>query len=147
MSKFEKLENYEIPGFNHPARAKQLILFEDMPIGHTDYDAVCEYHNMAWLIYEVKKHGTGLDLGQRLALERDVEDKAKAGKWSIGIVVEHSVKNPDDPIWLKDCIVKEIKICNNPWREITHPMTASEFEKKCLYHLDNGDIESMMKWV
>ena len=65
-------------------RAKQLISFEGMELDEkvwpTDFDAVIEWRNSAWLVFEVKLGDAPVPKGQRLALERYVQDIGKAGK-------------------------------------------------------------------
>lgn len=90
-------------------RARQLIEFDDLTYGRaapTDIDAIYEGHNGFWVVFEVKGEGVPLPTGQRLCLERAVNDFEKAGKNAVAIVAEHRVYNPDNPIKLAQCTVR-----------------------------------------
>lgn len=89
-------------------RFNQPLLFEGLDHGNlypTDIDAVLEYKNKGYLFFEVKGKDKELSTGQKLALERLVNDTGE-NKLSIAVVVEHNVSDPEEEIKLKDCIVK-----------------------------------------
>ena len=91
-------------------RSQQVIDFSNMKynkITPTDIDFAIEYHSKAWIIGEVKYQSAELPFGQRLAIERFVQDVTKAGKYAIAFVVEHNVHNVDEDIMLDDCPVRE----------------------------------------
>lgn len=77
----------------------------------TDLDGYIEYQNKAWILFELKGEGAELPFGQRLALERMVDDLSKTGKYSIGFVAEHKDIPPDD-IDAKEAIIKEYRHLN-----------------------------------
>ena len=74
----------------------------------TDIDGLMEYHDRAIIIYEVKSVGAEVPYGQRLALERIVNDCFKAGKIALAAVLEHTVYDTTKPVYVRDCAVREI---------------------------------------
>ena len=123
---------------------KQLIHFDGMvynrsgkpdstgKISPTDIDGCMELNDKAWLIYEVKRVGTDISTGQRIALERLTEDLAKTGKYVICIIGEHNAKSANDLIYLKDCKVRQMKIGSKPWREPDFDYTVKEATDRAL---------------
>lgn len=90
-------------------RARQLIRFEGIRYGKitpTDIDALIEYHNQAYIFIEVKHLYKQLDLGQRLALQRMVDDATKAGKIATAFVLEHDITNPVEDVYLSKCKIR-----------------------------------------
>ena len=87
-----------------PARMKQLVSFTGMTIENkgncypTDIDGLIEYHDKGYVFFEVKHRNAAMPYGQRLALQRMVEDASRIGKTSIAIVCEHTVDNPLIPV-------------------------------------------------
>lgn len=125
--------------FDNESRARQLIRFDGMNIGKlcfTDFDAVMEYRNKAWLVFEVKHGDKAVPIGQRLALERFVDDVEAKGKHAVAAVVEHCVGDYRQDIYLRDCIVRNVYVSRErAWRPPTHRMTAK------------GMLESYIKWI
>lgn len=112
-------------------RARQLISFEGMDLGPrmwpTDFDAVIEWKDRAWLLFEVKHGDKAVPLGQRLALERFVRDVWHGGKKAVAAVVEHHVADPNDDVRLADCQVREVFVGGEfRWRAARCHMTARE---------------------
>ena len=69
-------------------RGRQLLRFDGLKWGNitpSDIDGIVEFHDSVWVICEVKLGKKDLPLGQRLTLERFVNDTTKAGKHSIAI--------------------------------------------------------------
>jgi len=91
--------------FDSRDRAKQLISFGKIPA--TDIDALIEYRDEGYIIIEVKYEGKEIKTGQRLALERMVNDTAKAGKKSIAIIAGHDIKNSNEDVKLANCKVRK----------------------------------------
>ena len=61
--------------YRHPARARQLLLFDGMQYGNitpTDIDATIEYKDRARIFVEVKGKSKDVPTGQRLLLQRFV---------------------------------------------------------------------------
>lgn len=112
-------------------RAKQLIRFDGMQLGAkvwpTDFDAVIEWKDKAWLLFEVKHSDALFPLGQRLALERFVADVWKSGKAAMAAVVEHDVADAGKDVFLADCQVREIFVGGEfKWRAPRRRITARE---------------------
>jgi len=122
-------------------RAKQLISFEGIEYGErlwpTDIDALIEWHDKAWLIFEVKIWDKDVPYGQKLALERFVKDASRAGKEAIAVVVEHHLTNPDEDVTLADCTVREIFVSGeHRWRPTSEPMTAQELADSYITYIE-----------
>lgn len=100
-----------------PAAYRQILSFDGMEyqngIRPTDIDGVLETGN-AYLFYEVKFSGSPVKRGQRLWMERAVMDVSKGGKDALAIIADHYTKDPETPVYLKDCIVREIYWCRMP---------------------------------
>lgn len=96
----------------NPYYARQLIDFQglelDGGIYPTDLDALIEYHDTEYILLEVKFEKTKVPYGQRLALQRMVDDFTKVGKRAVAIVAEHDDINPREPIIAANCSVREI---------------------------------------
>lgn len=64
-------------------RRKQLVDFSGIRIGNitpTDCDGLIEYHDKAYIIFEIKYRDAEVPHGQRLALQRSIDDFKRAGK-------------------------------------------------------------------
>lgn len=96
----------------HPKRMKQLVDFVglelDSGIYPTDIDGLIEYKDSEYIIIEVKHRNAKVPRGQRLALQRMVDDFTKAGKNSVAIVCEHSVDDANKPVIMAKCRVREL---------------------------------------
>lgn len=91
----------------------------------TDFDAVMEYRDIAWILFEVKHGNKPVPTGQRIAIERFVKDTQRSGKLAVATVVEHYVDNPARDIYLRDCLVRSVYASGElVWRPPKHPMTA-----------------------
>lgn len=111
-------------------RARQLISFAGMPEGVTDIDGFTEYHDFVRIWFEVKNGDKDSPLGQKLALQRLVDDSKKAGKFAMAMIVEHYVDDPLQDIPLKDCNVREIYTTfNGKWRPPREQITAGQLQK------------------
>lgn len=98
---------------NNPNQMKQLIDFKGLELDHenmypTDIDGLIEYHDSEYIIFEVKHEKAPVPLGQRLALERMIDDFTKAGKRAVAIICEHHVDNPNEVIDAAKCNVREL---------------------------------------
>jgi hypothetical protein len=62
----------------------------------TDIDAILDYGNKGWVLVECKVKGNPLPYGQKLALERMVNDFAKAEKPALLVVAEHETPINED---------------------------------------------------
>lgn len=61
-----------------------------------------------YIILEVKHRGAAVPYGQRLAIERMVDDFTTVGKSAVAIICEHQVDDPDKPVVAAYCKVREI---------------------------------------
>lgn len=129
--------------FKNPDRGRQLILFDGIRYGNiapTDFDAVIEYKNRIWLIFEVKLADKGLPKGQRLALERLIKDIGKAGKHGIAMVCEHHVLDPLQNVVLADCMVREVYTTETQrWVPLRRPFGVATVANSYLRHYE-GDL-------
>ena len=116
--------------YRNPERGRQLILFDGLQYGDmspTDIDGILDGKNRIWLIFEAKLADAPMRKGQRLTLERLVQDAGKAGKHGIAMVVEHEVYDEKENIVLADCVVREIYTTEHPhWWPPYKPMTTKE---------------------
>ena len=83
----------------NPKRMKQLIDFKGLELDNgiypTDIDGLIEYHDSEYILLEVKHKDARVPYGQRLAIQRMVDDFTKAGKKAVAIVCEHKVDDTD----------------------------------------------------
>lgn len=96
---------------NNRARAKQLRDFRGLLFGNitpTDIDGHIEYHDKGHIFIETKLNDTPLPYGQRLALERLIDDLNKI-KPSIGIIASHNEDDPNQDINVANTIVSEFR--------------------------------------
>ena len=116
--------------FNNFDRGRQLVLFDGIKYGRmmpTDFDAVIEYKNLMWIIFEVKSEGKALPKGQRLSLERFIKDVKKAGKHGIVIVAEHNETDPLKSVIMANCKVREVYTTEGlHWDKLDRPFRAKE---------------------
>lgn len=86
-------------------RAKQLISFEGLQYGHgspTDVDGLLEFDNKVFVFFELKHRNAVMPQGQKLALERIINNLDLAGKKSVLFVASHSVDNPEQKVFAAD---------------------------------------------
>jgi hypothetical protein len=91
-------------------RFNQPIVFnglQDGVISPTDIDFVFEVDNKFLLIGECKVEGKDLTIGQKLVLQRLVDNWTAAGKLAIAYYVTHNF-HPDDDVILSDCNVHSV---------------------------------------
>ena len=96
----------------NPSRMKQLIDFRglelDGGIYPTDIDGLIEYRNSEYILIEAKHNKAKVPTGQRIAMQRMVDDFTKDGKLAVAIVCEHNIDNAKEPIILSKCCVREL---------------------------------------
>lgn len=128
------MEQAERGVYQHPERAKQLILFKGLEYGNitpTDFDGVIEYHDKFWIMYEVKCANAPFKTGQKLALERFINMASKAGKYGIALVAEHNVSDVTQSVILEDCKVRLIYTTESlKWQKPETEMTVKEISDK-----------------
>ncbi len=114
--------------FDNVARARQLVVFDGMKmrgIAPTDVDAVVEYKDAAWMVFEVKRRGKPVPTGQRVAMERFVRDMWRVGKAAFAAVVENDVDDPREDVDLAKCEVRAVYMGGEfEWRRPRRKMTA-----------------------
>lgn len=99
-------ENAQRGSIAYRGRAKQLIDYSGLKYGRvtpTDIDGLIEYHDRCFVLYEFKYRDTELPIGQRIALERIVDNLNKP---AILIVAEHDTGTRAD-IQADVCKVRE----------------------------------------
>lgn len=102
----------------NPKRMKQLIDFKGLELDNgiypTDIDGLIEYHDSEYILLEVKHKDARVPYGQRLAIQRMVDDFTKAGKKAVAICKvrelyyggEHKWRPPDSPMNVRQAIDK-----------------------------------------
>lgn len=93
------------------ARARQIISFEGMKYGNgspTDIDALIEWKDRAYILMEFKLRGAELPGGQKLALQRMIDDFERAGKLATLLVCEHEVDDPEQDVIAREAMVRQV---------------------------------------
>lgn len=114
----------------NPKRMKQLINFGGLELDNermypTDIDGLIEYRNSEYIILEVKHENARVPYGQRLALQRMVDDFTKAGKRAVAIVCEHQENDTNKAIDAAACTVREMYYGGeHRWRPPDNPMSV-----------------------
>lgn len=110
---------------------KQLIDFKGLELDGgiylTDIDGIVEFRDSEYIILEVKHNNAKVPWGQRLCLQRMVDDFTKSGKKAVAIVCEHRVDDPGKPIVAAFCNVRELYYGGEKkWRPPDKPMTVRQ---------------------
>lgn len=117
---------------------KQLIDFKGLSVDGniypTDIDGLIEYKDAEYIIFEVKYGDAEVPFGQRLALQRMVDDFTKAGKQAVVFICEHTVRDANKPVVAAWCKVREIyygkgKEWRTPGSEISVRAAVDSFQK------------------
>lgn len=117
---------------------KQLIDFKGLAVDGniypTDIDGLIEYKDAEYIIFEVKYGDAEVPFGQRLALQRMVDDFTKAGKQAVVFICEHTVRDANKPVVAAWCKVREIyygkeKEWRAPDSEISVRAAVDSFQK------------------
>ena len=125
----------------HEERAKQLLDFTGLMEGKCypsdldgiqcfpcGIDGVYDYHDKAWIFFELKLGDKKLGLGQTILLERLVKDISCSGKPSIALILEHDIYDTTKNVLVKDSIVREFYCSNKKiWKPMKHKCTAKTF--------------------
>ena len=91
-------------------RSRQIIDFGGLRyknITPTDVDGLIEYKGKAYVLMEMKYGKAEMPYGQRLAIERMIDDFSKSGKIATAFLCEHYVENPNEDIDASKTIVRE----------------------------------------
>ena len=115
--------------FQNRQRARQLIDFANIRIGEkgmpTDCDGLIEYHDKAYVLFELKYGGKDVPLGQKLALTRMCDDFTRIGKIAVFIVAEHDVDDPEVDIDAAACLVRKYYF-KGRWYTPIKPVTLKD---------------------
>lgn len=117
--------------YENPKRGRQLLRFDGMrypdSITPTDIDAFIEFKNKILVFFEAKLKNKDVPYGQRLALERLVQNATQAGKHAIAIICEHDVEDAQEDVFLKDLRVREVFHSETQkWHPPKRPMKAKD---------------------
>lgn len=127
--------------FQNRRRARQLIDFANIRIGEkgmpTDCDGLIEYHDKAYVLFELKHGAKEVPLGQGLALVRICDDFARIKKPAVFIVAEHDVDAPENDIDAAACIVREYYY-GGKWYTPDKPVTLKEKIDGFIRFVDGG---------
>lgn len=121
----------------HRDRMKQIICFDGLDFGSItpmDIDGVVEYHDKAVVFLEYKLKGCKMPTGQRVCIERLVNDVCRAGKVGCALLAEHEVYNADDDVVAGDAIVKSVYWSGN-WHD-SDGSTVSEYLERFIEYVD-----------
>ena len=108
--------------------AGQQILYDGLDVGNmypTDIDAALEFDNKHLILLEVKYENKKIPIGQKLILERIVDNWVNSGGYdgatrdAIVLKVSHTIP-PDEPMVLAEGMVTEIYY-NGKWQEKDKP--------------------------
>lgn len=116
---------------NNPVRMKQLIDFKGCDVGNgmypTDIDGLIEYKDSEYILFEVKYKNAEVPTGQRLAIQRMVDDFTKIGKQAVAFICEHTVRDANKPVVMAWCRVREIYYgAEKEWRAPISNITVKE---------------------
>lgn len=104
--------SYEKRGsYNHRRMGKQLLRFDGISYGNVtpmDIDGFIEWHDKKRVMLEIKLQNVPILTGERLALERMVDDFARLGKESMAVIADHKVFDTNEDVIVRDCLVREI---------------------------------------
>lgn len=138
---------------NNPDRMKQLIDFKGLEVdGYiypTDIDGLLEYKDSEYIIFEVKYGNAEVPFGQKLAIQRMVDDFTKIGKQAVAFVCEHTVRDTDKPVVAAWCKVREIyyggeKQWRAPDADITVREAVNSFQRYSKLVIENHKREEMI---
>jgi beta-xylosidase len=122
-------------------RKQQINDFSELRFGNitpTDMDGVIEYKDKAYIFIEIKYLNKELPWGQRLFLERMVNDISETGKQAVAIVIEHNIHDISHSVPVADCKVREIYHYNTKqWKKMPIEFTAGEYIKAYIDYVEN----------
>lgn len=102
-------------------RLSQPIEFKGMDIGRkmfpSDIDAIIEFKDKCYILYEVKYNGKDMSLGQKIMLERITGDLGRF-KPCLTLLVGHNVQDAKTPVNLANTTVRAIYASSErKWRK------------------------------
>lgn len=98
-------------------RKRQIIDYSGLRYGNitpTDIDGLIEYHGEAYVLIEIKHGDAQMPYGQRLAIQRIVNDLASTGKLACAMVCTHDVDDVTQDVDAASTIVTAIYY-NGEW--------------------------------
>lgn len=98
-------------------RAKQLIDYSCLRYGNitpTDIDGLVEYKDKAYVFIEIKYENAEMPKGQRIAIERLINDLSKCGKPVAGFLCEHYISDCEEDVDAAKAIVRSLYF-NSTW--------------------------------
>jgi hypothetical protein len=101
----------EYSGINKIERLRQALVFEGMQFGpsgkmkHGDIDSFLDFNGEFFVFVENKLKGNDLNTGQKIGLENFVKAIDSGTAEAIAFVVNHNVKECEEPVMLKECEV------------------------------------------
>lgn len=122
----------------YPDRAKQVIDYGGIRRGNimpTDLDGIIEYKDKAYILIEMKHRDAGIPQGQRIALERMVDDFKFNGKLACLLLCSHCVDDCDEVIRAEDAVVTGIYY-NYRWTRWNEPLGT--VVDRIIGRIDNG---------
>ena len=131
---------------------KQLIDFKGLEVdGYiypTDIDGLIEYKDSEYILFEVNYGSAEVPLGQKLAIQRMVDDFTKVGKQAVASVCEHTVRDANKPVVAAWCKVREIyygkeKQWRAPDNEITVREAVDSFQRYSKLVMQSKQREEM----
>ena len=137
---------------NNPYRMKQLIDFKGLGVdGYiypTDIDGLIEYKDSEYILFEVKYGSAEVPLGQKLAIQRMVDDFTKVGKQAVAFVCEHTVRDANKPVVAAWCKARELyygkeKRWRAPDNEITVREAVDSFQRYSKLVMQSKQREEM----
>ncbi len=102
-------------------RLSQPIEFKGMDIGRkmfpSDVDAIIEFKNKCYILYEVKYNGKDMSMGQRIMLERITSDLGRL-KPCLTLLVGHNISDVKTPVNLANTTVRALySSTERKWRK------------------------------
>lgn len=133
------MQQNSLTNINYRGYAKQLLLFDGLELSRNaspmDIDGVIEWEDRKIVLIEIKKKGVKVPYGERLTLQRMVNDFGKAGKLAVALVADHTVFNPTEDVRVADCIVREVYTSSERvWRPPKRMMTVEGLVRLFLYN-------------
>jgi hypothetical protein len=123
-------KNTSVPKtINHRSRIKQAVVFENLSLGATDLDGVIEYHELCYVLFELKFKDTPLPEGQRLALVRMCDDLQKS-KPTLLIIATHEAPPGTDVDAASARVVRYRYM--GEWHSCKRPYTVKQMTDKFL---------------
>lgn len=107
-------------GLYHPADIDAILQFTNSK----SHKLKPEF-NQAVLIYEFKREGAHISVGQKILLESLINAVQQAGGFALAVIARHNVQNPDIDVDGGKAIITEY-FYDGEWRTCS-PMTAVEF--------------------